>query len=92
MRGQSTSHTLRNLLAGAIIVTDALAARIYAQGSTPWEFLGQVGQAETLSQRLGLIFIAVVMMWLYLGRLRLLLPVILIALVGRRDDARHHIS
>lgn len=81
MRGQSTSHTLRNLLAGAIIITDALTVRIYAQGSTPWEVLGQVGQAETLSQRLGLIFIAVVMMWLYLGRLRLLLPVILIALV-----------
>lgn len=81
MSGQSTSHTVRTLLAGAIIVTNALAARIYAQGSMPWELLGQVGQAETLSQRLGLIFIAVVKMWLSLGRLRLLLPVILIALV-----------
>jgi hypothetical protein len=81
MRGQSTSHTLRILLAGAIIVTNSLAARIYAQGSTPWEFLGQVGQAETLSQRFGLIFVSVVMMWLYLGRLRLLLPIILLALV-----------
>jgi hypothetical protein len=71
---------LRTLLSGAIIVT-GLASRIYAQSSTPWEFLGQVAQAESLSQRLGLIFVSVVMMWLYLGRLRLLLPVILLALV-----------
>ena len=52
-------------------------------------FLKTFPDADTVPQRVGLIFITIVRMWLQLGPLRMLLPVALVALVALAVSKPH---
>jgi hypothetical protein len=70
------------VLAMTVLILALLATAVYAEATTPWEFFrANMDRSGSVTAKLGVIFFTLVLAWLSLGALRLLLPIVLIALV-----------